>query len=237
MTLVSVTPGQVRAGHRRSSPDGGRGLTAYPSVVRRTVLLVTAVAVVALGVGFAIAQHSNSKSASSATATTVGTAPSRSIAPTTVARDTATCNGVTFPWGLPNGLIPQPTCATLGKPLRLSGVQVTASNLRVTANATAGFNNVCLDAVLVNRSGQSVSYDPSSWSLDNVSPQGAFHKILNSATSGALGHGQLVHGGSASGTVCFLTAASVYPGHLLVNFEVPVASDFRYVIWVAATPT
>jgi hypothetical protein len=90
---------------------------------------------------------------------------------------TARCDAVTFPW---TGSTP--TCATFGKPVSVSGVQVTASNLRV--GQSDGLKNICLTAAVVNKSGQSVD-SFGLWSLDSVSPQGAFHIIDNSRQSSA----------------------------------------------------
>ena len=198
------------------------------------VIVVLAVAL-AVVIGIAIGRHNSAESAPSTPATSdnnTGTVPRLSIAPSTTPMDTATCNGVTFPW-----TTSPPTCGTFGKPVTVSGIQATASDLRVVSDATTG-SSVCVSATVTNKSGAS-TFDYGSWSLDSVSPQGAFHIIENSPSDfndADLGHGQLVRGGRASGNVCFIAEPSEYVGHVLLTWLAP-GNSIKAAVWVAAPPT
>jgi hypothetical protein len=105
----------------------------------------------------------------------------------------ATCGGFSYPDH-------QATdhCAALGSPVLDFGQTVTASNAR-RLPGLLNRSEICADVTYLNRSNDTKNYNRFDWKLQT--PTG---KVQSFQITGAtLGSGQLVSGGTTSGSVCF----------------------------------
>lgn len=128
---------------------------------RNTLATVVFVIAVALVAAYEVGKQNSTKSATPTTTTAPGTkviirvvteTPVHLGTPPTTGRTTATCQGVTFSWT--SGIV----CARSGKTATVNGVQVTASSLHLVVGQFSNTHRLCVDAAVVNKSGQSASY-------------------------------------------------------------------------------
>ena len=88
--------------------------------------------------------------------------------------------------------------ATTPNPIGIGGAFVTATWTRSTDSS--GTATICASASIYNLSSSTISYNENYWSLQTPAGTAANADL---AATGSLGSGQMMQGGSASGSVCF----------------------------------
>jgi hypothetical protein len=130
----------------------------------------------------------------------------------------ASCAGKTYPDQQPNNDV----CAGADGTVRLHGVSVTASPL-----SRDGAGNLCSQVAYVNNSGRTVGFNMLDWRVQ--SPAGEVQDNVF-AGSGDLGSGELINGGTKSGTMCFDPVQG--SGQFVTIYQPPVFSQMRG-IWLS----
>ncbi|MEY2421097.1 MAG: hypothetical protein QOI95_1164 [Acidimicrobiaceae bacterium] len=89
-------------------------------------------------------------------------------------------------------------CADAQSQVKLQGYTMTATNVRREPEAVFG-PEICADVTYLNRADAASSYNEFEWKLQT--PSGVVQSF--ELTDASLGSGQIVPGGTKSGTVCF----------------------------------
>ena len=175
-------------------------------VVRNVVLGVVALSV--CGIAGCVALL-----ARSAHDTVAGTDQERAAA-------AASCQGKSYP-DQQNG---HDVCANAAGTVDLKGLTVTASPLKRDSGG-----NLCSTVKYVNNSDGTVSFNMLDWRVQ--SPKGEVQNNVF-AGSGDLGSGELIKGGTKSGTMCFDPVAG--SGTFVTIYQVPVSQTRG--VWLSSVP-
>jgi hypothetical protein len=111
----------------------------------------------------------------------------------TAASNAKSCDGATFPDHQQGD-----QCADLQGQVKLQGYTVTATNGRRVPEGAFG-PEICADVSYLNRADAASNYNEFEWKLQT--PSGVVQSF--ELTDASLGSGQIVPGGTKSGTVCF----------------------------------
>jgi hypothetical protein len=129
----------------------------------------------------------------------------------------ASCQGKSYPDQQTN----HDVCADAQGTVDVSGVSITATPLK-----RAGSGNLCSQVNYVNHSGKTQSFNLFDWKIQ--SPQG---EVQNSGFDGGgnLGSGDIVNGGTKSGTMCYQGMSGT--GQFVTIYKPPSFSSQRG-IWL-----